>query len=176
MHSDAEESTREVCGKLDGLRSPGSRPSTGPRVREQCCCFWGRRTGSRERLTLFKEGTCVASPMGVCDPGLRRKLLSSLRPQPGVLHQSGQGQTTVSHRGPHGNEIINWTGDAELTPTDAIYFSVSTFTTAGLGDITPRTEATRRSVSLELLCSLALISVGLAIVLSRRPGAGGGPA
>jgi hypothetical protein len=79
----------------------------------------------------------------------------------------GRGYVEEFHYGPHHKTIVDWRGDAFLSPIDAIYFSLTTFTTAGLGDITPRTEATRLAVSLELVCSLALISVGLARALDR---------
>ncbi len=68
-----------------------------------------------------------------------------------------------------------------LTRTDALYFSVTVFSTVGFGDIAPRSEAARVVLIVQMLGDLALIGVGARILLGavrrgqqRRPGAGAG--
>ena len=51
-----------------------------------------------------------------------------------------------------------------LTRTDALYFTVTVFSTVGFGDITPRTEASRVIVMIQMLADLAAIGLGVRVV------------
>jgi hypothetical protein len=46
-----------------------------------------------------------------------------------------------------------------LSRTDAVYFTVTVFSTVGFGDIAPRTEAARSTVVLQMLADVLLIGV-----------------
>lgn len=46
-----------------------------------------------------------------------------------------------------------------LTRTDALYFTVTVFSTVGFGDITPRTETARLLVTVQMISDLLLIGV-----------------
>jgi hypothetical protein len=46
-----------------------------------------------------------------------------------------------------------------LTRTDAVYFTVTIFSTVGFGDITPKSEAARSVVVLQMLADLVLVGV-----------------
>ncbi len=68
-----------------------------------------------------------------------------------------------------------------LTRTDALYFTVTVFSTVGFGDIVPRSEVTRIVAIVQMLGDLALIGAGARILLGavrrgreRRTGPGGG--
>jgi voltage-gated potassium channel len=52
-----------------------------------------------------------------------------------------------------------------LTRTDALYFTVTVFSTVGFGDITPKSEAARILVMLQMLGDLALLGAGARILL-----------
>ncbi len=72
-----------------------------------------------------------------------------------------------------------------LTRTDALYFTVTVFSTVGFGDIVPRSEAARIVLMVQMLGDLALLGAGARILLGavrrgqqRRtdPGDEAGPA
>lgn len=69
-----------------------------------------------------------------------------------------------------------------LTRTDALYFSVTVFSTVGFGDIAPRSEPARVVLIFQMLGDLALLGVGARLLLTavergrqRRSNAGGDP-
>ena len=53
-----------------------------------------------------------------------------------------------------------------LSKLDALYFAVTTFTTTGFGDIAPRSDVMRATVTLQMLADLAVLGIGLRILLS----------
>ena len=68
-----------------------------------------------------------------------------------------------------------------LTRTDALYFSVTVFSTVGFGDITAKSETARVVLIVQMLADLALLGAGVRVLLGavrrgqqRRSGAGGG--
>ena len=68
-----------------------------------------------------------------------------------------------------------------LTRTDALYFSVTVFTTVGFGDITAKSETARVVLIIQMLADLALLGAGARVLLGavrrgqqRRSGTGGG--
>jgi voltage-gated potassium channel len=72
-----------------------------------------------------------------------------------------------------------------LTRTDALYFSVTVFTTVGFGDITAKSETARVVLIVQMLADLALLGAGARVLLGavrrgqqRRTGTsdGDGPA
>ena len=52
-----------------------------------------------------------------------------------------------------------------LTRTDAVYFSVTIFSTVGFGDITAKTEAARLVVACQMLGTLVLLGLGLKVLV-----------
>ena len=70
-----------------------------------------------------------------------------------------------------------------LTRTDALYFSVTVFTTVGFGDISAKSETARVVLIVQMLADLALLGAGARVLLGavnrgrqRRSGTGDGPA
>ena len=70
-----------------------------------------------------------------------------------------------------------------LTRTDALYFSVTVFTTVGFGDITAKSETARVVLIVQMLADLALLGAGVRVLLGavhrgrqRRSVPGDGPA
>ena len=70
-----------------------------------------------------------------------------------------------------------------LTRTDALYFSVTVFTTVGFGDITAKSETARVLLIVQMLGDLALLGAGARVLLGavhrgrqRRSGPGDGDA
>ena len=68
-----------------------------------------------------------------------------------------------------------------LTRTDALYFSVTVFTTVGFGDITAKSETARVVLIVQMLADLALLGAGARVLLGavrrgqqRTSGSGGG--
>ena len=68
-----------------------------------------------------------------------------------------------------------------LTRTDALYFTVTVFSTVGFGDISPKSEAARVVLIVQMLGDLAVLGAGLRVLLSavqrgrqQRSDAGGG--
>ena len=66
-----------------------------------------------------------------------------------------------------------------LTRTDALYFSVTVFTTVGFGDITAKSETARVVLIIQMLADLALLGAGARVLLAavhrgrqRRSGTG----
>jgi voltage-gated potassium channel len=51
-----------------------------------------------------------------------------------------------------------------LTHTDALYFSVTVFSTVGFGDITAKTEAARLVVTAQMIADLLIIGLGLRVI------------
>jgi voltage-gated potassium channel len=76
-----------------------------------------------------------------------------------------------------------------LTRTDALYFTVTVFSTVGFGDISPKSEAARIVLIVQMLGDIALLGAGVRVLLGavrrgqqRRsdtdddgPGSAGGP-
>ena len=69
-----------------------------------------------------------------------------------------------------------------LSLSSAVYFTLTTFTTTGFGDISARSDVARLTVAVQMLIGLALVAVGLAIVvgyyarrLQEPPDLGQGP-
>ena len=52
-----------------------------------------------------------------------------------------------------------------LTHTDALYFTVTVFSTVGFGDITAKTEAARLVVTSQMIADLLIIGLGIRIIL-----------
>ena len=52
-----------------------------------------------------------------------------------------------------------------LTRTDALYFTVTVFTTVGFGDITARSEAARIVLIIQMLADLVLLGAGVRVLL-----------
>jgi ACR3 family arsenite efflux pump ArsB len=52
-----------------------------------------------------------------------------------------------------------------LTRTDALYFTVTVFSTVGFGDITAKTEAARLVVTSQMIADLLVIGLGLRVIL-----------
>jgi voltage-gated potassium channel len=52
-----------------------------------------------------------------------------------------------------------------LSRTDALYFTVTVFSTVGFGDITPRSEPARIVVMVQMLGDLAVLGVGVRVLL-----------
>ena len=52
-----------------------------------------------------------------------------------------------------------------LTHTDALYFTVTVFTTVGFGDITAKTEAARLVVTGQMITDLVILGLGIKIIL-----------
>ena len=69
-----------------------------------------------------------------------------------------------------------------LTRTDALYFTVTTFSTVGFGDITPVTETARLVVTVQMILDLLALGLGIrvfigAVQLARQANPGpAGPA
>ncbi len=66
-----------------------------------------------------------------------------------------------------------------LSRTDALYFTVTTFSTVGYGDITARTDGTRIAVMFQMLFDLVVLGVGVKVIfgaaeagLQRQSGSG----
>ena len=52
-----------------------------------------------------------------------------------------------------------------LTHTDALYFTVTVFSTVGFGDITAKTEVARLVVTSQMIADLLVIGLGLKVIL-----------
>ncbi len=52
-----------------------------------------------------------------------------------------------------------------LTRTDALYFTVTVFTTVGFGDISPKSETARVVLIVQMLADLALLGAGIRVLL-----------
>ena len=52
-----------------------------------------------------------------------------------------------------------------LTHTDALYFTVTVFSTVGFGDITGKTEAARLVVTSQMIADLLIIGLGLRVIV-----------
>jgi voltage-gated potassium channel len=52
-----------------------------------------------------------------------------------------------------------------LTRTDALYFTVTVFTTVGFGDITAKSETARVVVIIQMLADLVLLGAGIRVLL-----------
>lgn len=53
-----------------------------------------------------------------------------------------------------------------LTRTDSLYFTLTTFTTVGYGDITARTDGARIAVMFQMIADLIVIGVGIKALVS----------
>jgi hypothetical protein len=53
----------------------------------------------------------------------------------------------------------------ELSRTDALYFTVTVFSTVGFGDITPEAEAVRLVVATQMLLDLVVLGLGIKVIL-----------
>jgi voltage-gated potassium channel len=54
---------------------------------------------------------------------------------------------------------------APLSKTDALYFTVTIFSTVGFGDITPRAESARLVVSAQMMLDLVILGLGAKVIL-----------
>ncbi|WP_078963692.1 potassium channel family protein [Streptomyces durhamensis] len=54
--------------------------------------------------------------------------------------------------------------DEPLTRTDALYFTLSTFTTVGFGDIVARSQAGKVLVMIQMICGLLLVGVAVRVL------------
>jgi len=61
-----------------------------------------------------------------------------------------------------------------LTRTDALYFTVTVFSTVGFGDITAKSETVRVVLIVQMLADLALLGAGVRVLLERRSSSGVG--
>jgi len=52
-----------------------------------------------------------------------------------------------------------------LTHTDALYFTVTVFSTVGFGDITAKSEAARLVVTSQMIADLLIIGIGLRVIV-----------
>lgn len=55
---------------------------------------------------------------------------------------------------------------APLTRTDALYFTVTIFSTVGFGDINAQTESARLVVTAQMMLDLIILGIGVRIVLA----------
>jgi len=53
----------------------------------------------------------------------------------------------------------------KLTHTDALYFTVTVFTTVGFGDITPKSQGARLLVTVQMMTDLAILGLGVKVIL-----------
>ncbi len=53
----------------------------------------------------------------------------------------------------------------QLTRTDALYFTVTTFTTVGFGDITPVSQTARLVVTVQMLLDLLALGLGIRVFI-----------
>ena len=53
----------------------------------------------------------------------------------------------------------------KLTHTDALYFTVTVFTTVGFGDITAKSEGARLLVTGQMIADLIILGIGIKIIL-----------
>src|SRR5208283_5081085 len=53
-----------------------------------------------------------------------------------------------------------------LTRTDALYFTVTVFSTVGFGDITAKTEAARLVVTGQMITDLVVIGIGVRVIVA----------
>ena len=53
-----------------------------------------------------------------------------------------------------------------LARTDALYFTVTVFTTVGFGDITAKTEAARLVVTGQMITDLVVIGIGVRVIVA----------
>jgi voltage-gated potassium channel len=52
-----------------------------------------------------------------------------------------------------------------LSRSDAVYFTVTVFSTVGFGDITPRGELTRLVVTAQMLLDLVILGLGIQVII-----------
>ena len=57
---------------------------------------------------------------------------------------------------------------ATLSRTDALYFTVTIFSTVGFGDISAKAEAARLVVTAQMFLDLIILGLGVRIILERR--------
>jgi hypothetical protein len=53
-----------------------------------------------------------------------------------------------------------------LSRTDALYFTVTTFSTVGYGDITAKSETARSVVIVQILADLAILGIGIKVIVA----------
>jgi hypothetical protein len=53
----------------------------------------------------------------------------------------------------------------KLSHSDALYFTVTVFTTVGFGDITAKSEGARLVVTLQMIADLIFLSIGVKVIL-----------
>jgi len=52
-----------------------------------------------------------------------------------------------------------------LSRTDALYFGVTVFATVGFGDIAPASQPARLVVTIQMICNLLVLGIGLRVVV-----------
>ncbi len=52
-----------------------------------------------------------------------------------------------------------------MSRTDSLYFTVTTFSTVGFGDITPTSEAARVAVTVQMLADLVILGFGVKVIV-----------
>lgn len=53
----------------------------------------------------------------------------------------------------------------ELSRMDALYFSTTTLSTVGFGDITPVSQAARIAVTVQMITNLAMLGIGVRVIV-----------
>jgi len=52
-----------------------------------------------------------------------------------------------------------------LTRTDALYFTVTVFSTVGFGDITAKTETARLVVTAQMIADIVILGLGIKVIV-----------
>jgi len=52
-----------------------------------------------------------------------------------------------------------------LTHTDALYFTVTVFSTVGFGDITAKTETARLVVTAQMIADIVILGLGIKVIV-----------
>jgi hypothetical protein len=71
---------------------------------------------------------------------------------------SGTGNTLIGAMRGNSRETGNF--GQKLTHTDALYFTVTVFTTVGFGDVTAKSDGTRLLVTAQMVADLIILGIG----------------
>lgn len=55
----------------------------------------------------------------------------------------------------------------QLSRSDALYFTITIFSTVGFGDIAPQGEATRLVVAVQMLLDLLVLGLGIQVIVGE---------